>query len=82
MQERAIVDRRPSAVPGPTLELLAWLHEHPRTYAETIEAWRSTCPRLSVWEDALADDLVEVVRGRELGGSMVVLTARGLDVLA
>jgi hypothetical protein len=36
---------------------------------------------LSVWEDALSDRLVEVVRGRNGNRSTVVLTARGLDVL-
>ena len=68
-------------VSHPTLELLAWVHERERTYAETIEAWRSHCPRLTVWEDALADDLVEVVR-RPAQRSTVVLTDRGVAVLS
>jgi len=58
------------------------VHERERTYTETIDAWRSHCPRLSVWEDALSDCLVEIVRGRNGTRSTVVLTARGLDVLA
>jgi hypothetical protein len=82
MQQQDMVDARPLVVSRPTLELLAWVHERPRTYAETMDAWRSNCPRLSVWEDALADDLVEVVRRADAGGSTVVLTARGLDVLS
>jgi hypothetical protein len=61
--------------------LLAWVRERERSYAETIDAWRSNCPRLSVWEDALADELVEVVRSPRAGRSTVVLTTRGLDVL-
>jgi len=56
---------------APTLELLAWLEVRDRTYAETMEAWRSHCPRLMVWEDALADRLV-AVQGRQV----VVTTAR------
>jgi hypothetical protein len=36
-----------------------------------MDAWRTHCPRLSVWEDALADGLVRVQR-RD-----VVLTPRG-----
>lgn len=40
------------------LQLLRWLAERPRSYEETVAAWRSTCPRLSVWEDALLDGLV------------------------
>jgi hypothetical protein len=58
-----------------TLELLAWIERHQPTYAETMDAWRSTCPRLSVWEDAGADGLVEVIRAE--GGSVVRLTAAG-----
>jgi hypothetical protein len=76
-----LVDTRPLAASRPTLELLAWVRERERSYAETIDAWRSNCPRLSVWEDALADELVEVVRSPRAGRSTVVLTARGLDVL-
>jgi hypothetical protein len=49
---------------APTLELLAWVSSSPRTYAETMDAWRSHCPRLLVWEDALTDGLVRVAGGR------------------
>jgi hypothetical protein len=48
---------------APTLELLAWVDARERSYAETMEAWRSHCPRLTIWEDALADRLV-AVQGR------------------
>jgi hypothetical protein len=34
------------------------LAERPRSYAETMEAWRSACPRMTIWEDALKDGLV------------------------
>ena len=81
MAQHVIVDARPLAVSRPTLELLAWIHARPRTYAETIDAWGSHCPRLSVWEDALADGLVAVVRRPDAGRSTVVLTAWGLDFL-
>ena len=60
---------------APTLELLAWISERPRSYADTMEAWTSHCPRLTVWEDAIADGLVSVGRGR------VVLTAGGRAAL-
>ena len=56
---------------APTVQLLGWIAEQPRSYAETIEVWKTSCPRLAVWEDALADDLVRVDRGR------VLLTAAG-----
>lgn len=66
------MDGRPvSTVDAPTLQLLAWIAERPRTYPETIEAWKSSCPRLTVWEDALVDGLVRVERRH------VLLTAAG-----
>jgi hypothetical protein len=64
-----------SAATAPTMQLLAWIAEQPRTYAETLEVWRTSCPRLAVWEDALADGLVRAERGR------VVLTGRGEELL-
>jgi hypothetical protein len=62
-------------VTAPTGQLLLWIAEQPRRYAETIEVWRTSCPRLAVWEDALADDLVRVDRGR------VLLTVAGSELL-
>lgn len=61
---------------APTLQLLAWIAERPRTYADVMDAWRSSCPRLSVWEDATTDGLVGLEAGRR-----VVLTAKGRAVL-
>ena len=59
-------------------ELLAWISERPRTYAEAMQAWRSTCPRHSIWEDALMDSLIEVVEaGETIEQAQVVLTERG-----
>ena len=59
----------------PMIEFLRWLSVRPRTYAETMDAWRTSCPRLSVWEDALADQLIA------LDGPAVRLTERGNIVL-
>src|SRR5207248_8806967 len=38
-----------------TRDLLDWIASTPRTYRETMEAWRTSCPRLSIWEDAVGD---------------------------
>ncbi|HEY4015372.1 MAG TPA: hypothetical protein VGM06_18635 [Polyangiaceae bacterium] len=64
------------------LELLAWLARRPRTYNETIEVGRTSCPRLPVWEDATANGLIAVVAG-DAGthGRTVELTAEGRAVL-
>ena len=34
------------------LDLLAWIGPNTRPYAEVLEAWRTSCPRLPVWEEA------------------------------
>ena len=61
-----------------TLQFLAWVAGSPRSYAEAMEAWRSTCPRLSIWEDAIVDGLVRIEGGKGTKNlSLVVLTPRG-----
>ena len=35
------------------LDLVEWVDKGPRPYAEVMEAWRTSCPRLPVWEDAV-----------------------------
>jgi len=60
---------------APTIQLLAWIDEEPRDYAETVERWRTSCPRLAVWEDALADGFVRVENRR------VVVTDAGRMLL-
>jgi len=59
-----------------TIQFLAWLAERPRPYADVMEAWRSSCPRLTVWEDSVTDDLVRCDRDR-----LVSLTPRGRAAL-
>jgi hypothetical protein len=61
------------------LELLAWVASRPRTYAETIDAWRSNCPRLAVWDDAVVDGLIRIVR--DDGRVRVDLTELGRSLL-
>ena len=68
--------------PAPTRDLLSWLSSQPRTYDETMAAWQTHCPRLSVWEDALADGLVQIRRGvNGRNDSTVVVTERGRAAL-
>jgi hypothetical protein len=42
----------PDAVDALILDLLEWIGPASRPYAEVMEAWRTSCPRLPVWEDA------------------------------
>lgn len=58
------------------LDLVEWVAKSPRLYGEVIDAWRTSCPRLTVWEDALERGLVErTAPGRH--GVFVVATKRG-----
>jgi hypothetical protein len=34
------------------LDLLEWLGPTPRPYPEVLDAWRTSCPRLPIWEEA------------------------------
>ena len=40
-------------------QLLEWISERPRTYAEVLDVWRTNCPRMSIWEDACMDGLID-----------------------
>lgn len=62
------------------LDLLEFVANGERSYAEVMEAWRTSCPRLPVWEDANDSGLIarESVNGR----SMVRITTSGLALLA
>jgi hypothetical protein len=35
------------------LDLVEWVAREPRLYADVIEIWRTSCPRLTIWEDAV-----------------------------
>jgi hypothetical protein len=62
------------------LDLLEWIDREPRSHAEVIDVWRTSCPRLTVWEDAMDRGFAvrEHKQGRE---TMVRLTAAGRDFL-
>ena len=63
------------------LDLLEWIGPKPRAYAEVMEAWRTSCPRLPVWEEANARGFVE--RQHEPGkAAMVSVTASGRTFLS
>ena len=57
-------------------DLLEWLDRGPRTHAEVIEGWRTSCPRLPVWEEAT--DRGYVARK----GRMIEVTEQGRVFLA
>jgi hypothetical protein len=62
-------------------EFLTWIASRRRTYAEAMEAWRSTCPRHTVWEDALLGGLIQVEARAAPDEPEVALTPRGRAAL-
>jgi D-3-phosphoglycerate dehydrogenase len=62
------------------LDLLEWVGFTPRCYPEVMEAWRTSCPRLPVWEDA--NDRGFIDRHYEPGrGEVILVSASGLEYL-
>ena len=58
------------------LDFLEWLAAEPRSYRDALDAWRTSCPRLTVWEDVI--EAGYVVRAQDSGhGEMVRVTASG-----
>jgi hypothetical protein len=76
----AMMPEQPSLI---MIQFLAWVADRPRNYAQTMEAWRSSCPRLSVWEDAIIEGLVRIESNADCSVSLrpVGLTLRGAAVL-
>ena len=62
------------------LDLIEWVAAQPRTYSETMDAWRTSCPRLPVWEDAV--DHGFVARVQTNGATLVGVTGAGLHFLS
>jgi hypothetical protein len=62
------------------LDLLEWIGPGSRPYAEVLDAWRTSCPRLPVWEDA--NDGGFVTCRYEIGhGRLVSVSDAGLEHL-
>lgn len=68
---------RACTAPDPLVfDLVEWIAREPRPYAEVIDAWRTSCPRLTVWEDAVDRGFVkrECIDGMR---TRIVVTALG-----
>jgi len=58
------------------LDLLEWIGPGARPYAEVLDAWRTSCPRLPVWEEANSRGFL--TRRREPGrGELIAVSAAG-----
>lgn len=61
------------------LDLLEWVALRERSYEDTMAAWRTSCPRLPVWEDA--NDRGFIVTENSKAGSTVRVTPTGAAFL-
>lgn len=61
------------------VDLLEYVVSKERTYEEAIEAWRTSCPKLPVWEEANERGLI--TRARANGNVIVRITAAGVALL-
>ena len=62
------------------LDLVQWVAKSPRTYTEVMDAWRTSCPRLPIWEDAVDNGFV--AEATEDGrGSIIRVTSAGEEFL-
>ncbi len=57
------------------VDLVQWVADEPRPYSQVMNAWRSSCPRLTIWEDCVDARLVHVDE------RMVSVTQRGIALL-
>ena len=62
------------------LDFVEWVAREPRVYAEVVATWRTSCPRLTIWEDAADRGYVarETVAGL---GLIVTVTDQGNKLL-
>jgi hypothetical protein len=63
------------------LDLVEWVATEPRPYSQVMDAWRTTCPRLAVWEEAVDRGFV-VPEATAGAGVLVMATSAGRRFLA
>lgn len=68
-----------SSVETLILDLLEWISREERTYEEVMDAWRTSCPRFPIWEDACDRGLV-ITTHRDKR-RVVTVTSAGIALL-
>ena len=62
------------------LDFVEWIARAPRAYSEVVTSWKTSCPRLTIWEDAT--DLGYVTRESIAGvGLVIAVTDAGARLL-
>jgi hypothetical protein len=75
-----VVSATSDPVDALVLDLLDWLGPESRPYGEVLDAWRTSCPHLPVWEEA--NDRGFVARRRSSQGhALVSVTVAGAEHL-
>lgn len=74
------MDDEAASLEALVLDLLEWVGQDPRDYQEVLEAWRTSCPRLPVWEEATRRGLVS--RRVDEGRPVAFVTPLGAGFLA
>ncbi len=59
------------------LDMIEWISDGPRPYKDVMDAWRTSCPRLTVWEDAVDHGFV----ARRNTDAHVAVTDKGMALL-
>jgi hypothetical protein len=62
------------------LDFVEWIAAGPRRYCDVMDGWKTSCPRLTIWEDAIDQGLVQ--RCRIDGELSIETTEAGRDLLA
>lgn len=62
------------------LDLVEWIAKEPRPYSDVMDAWRTSCPRLPVWEDAVDRKLI-TQEPRRGASPLVLATEAGRQLL-
>jgi len=62
------------------LDFVEWVAREPRNYAEVVATWRTSCPRLTIWEDA-ADGGYVTRQSIAGSGLIVAVTDKGEQLL-
>ncbi len=62
------------------IDLVSWISKQARPYEDVMEAWRTSCPRLTIWEDATEFGLIERATN-EASEPIVRITPKGRSFL-
>ena len=57
------------------LDLVEWIEKRPRAYRDVMDAWKTSCPRLTVWEDAVDQGYLICEKDKDIGRRVRVTEA-------